>query len=174
LAQIITRFGKTPGEHFLHQFAIFPEVRIVLAPPKGLELLASTYGQIAAIDVSYELTELGLTLATILVNVSGLFVPVVWFITDTISPPNLEWFLRQVQAAVGGAWQLTYCFADFEPALRSAIAQSASNVLTLGDSWHFFHENRKWVRAHGSPEYPFPLTPLTHTINHFLIVTDTS
>jgi hypothetical protein len=59
------------------------------------------------------------------------------------------------QGAVGGQWSLTWCFADFEPGLRSALAIVAPGVLTLGDSWHFFHDNHKWVRANGGQEYPF-------------------
>lgn len=98
---------------------------------------------------------MGLALVTILVHVGGLLVPCAWFITDVVSAPNLEWFLRHVQQAVNGQWGLTWCFADFEPALRAAIAQVAPGVITIGDSWHFFHENHKWVRANSGVEYLF-------------------
>lgn len=74
-------------------------MRIVLASPKGLDLLAQ-HGQLAVIDTSFELSELGLALATILVHAGGVLVPAAWFVTDVLSSPNLEWFLRYVQVHI--------------------------------------------------------------------------
>ena len=73
----------------------------MLAAPKGLEVLAQ-HGQLAVIDTSFELTELGLVLVTVLVHVAGVLVPASWFVTDMLSAPNLEWFLRYVQVQKGG------------------------------------------------------------------------
>lgn len=135
----------------MHYFSLFPEIRIVVASQKGLDLLAQ-HGHLAVIDASFELADLGFILVTILVLASGgVLVPAVWFITDTVHAPNFEWFLRFAQNA--GAWQMAVCFSDFEPHLRAAIAQVFPSCLVLGDAWHFFHDNHKWVRANNGLDY---------------------
>ncbi len=125
----------------------------MLASPKALDLLAQ-HGGVSVIDVSFELTELGFYLTSILVVVAGILVPVTWFITDTLTVPNFEWFLGYTRnLAGGGQWNPAVCFADFEPALRGAISQVFPACLVYGDSCHFYHDNHKWIRANGGIEY---------------------
>lgn len=142
------------GDNFLVKIDLFPVVCVILATPFMLKMLLQ-YGQTICIDGTYRVAELSLVLTTIMVTINGIGVPVAWLLSNSATTANYEWFLMQIKLATinNGTWKVDVCYSDFENALRAAVRAVFPGALLLGDSWHFFYDNRKWVRKNGGSVY---------------------
>lgn len=112
------------------------------------------YGHTIFADGTFQVTELGLVLTTIMVTINGIGFPAAWLLSNSGTAVNYEWFLTQVKAAIKtGTWTVEVAYTDFDKALRGGIKHVFPSAILLGDSFHFFYDNRKWASKNKGTEY---------------------
>jgi hypothetical protein len=101
---------------------MYPHVNIILAADTQLELL-KTYGHTLFIDGTFSVSELDLTLITLMVKVNEIGIPACWILTNSQTERNYENLLQYVVQETEGRLQPQFIIGDFEEAFHHATSK---------------------------------------------------
>lgn len=99
---------------------------------------------------TFDITELNLTLTTILIRKeTGVAIPLLWLLTNSKTTENYKWFFSFINKLTKDQMEVHIVLGDFEGPMRDAANTVFPRAQILGDSWHFYHDNCKWMNMNG-------------------------
>jgi hypothetical protein len=104
--------------------------------------------EVASIDATFQVCELGLMLTTILVRVRGIALPVAYMLGNSKKEVSYRAFFDMVKSSCRNHLRLLAVITDYEEGLRHAAA-GAFNCSSFGDRFHFVKANVNKIRGLG-------------------------
>jgi hypothetical protein len=131
---------------YVRELTVIPAMFGLMATDFAINILQSS--AIIYVDGTFRILECGLILTIIMVPLHGLLIPVVFVMHDNRSTETYDRIFQCIHRLCGGKFEPLAMVSDYEDALRASFRQRWPGGTCIGDSFHFVHAIRRWVREH--------------------------
>jgi hypothetical protein len=138
------------GDNALLEVKLHPTIYIIISTPEQRALLR-THDLILAVDSTFDLVEGKLYVSTVMGIIEGIGVPLAWMVHNRTTQEAYAHYLTNLKNHT--EMNPLAILRDFDLALENAAKQVFPRSRTVGDLWHFLHDNEKWLSTHGGKEH---------------------
>jgi hypothetical protein len=123
LVNLLQEFCNGP-DSFCRKLLLHPPTFMLFATRQGLEWLSVYGNKYIYCDGTFNLTNTGLELTTIMIQIHDIAVPVAWCFMRTHTTEDYARLFNELRELTLHRWKPEWLISDFETAMRNGIAQS--------------------------------------------------